>query len=82
VEGWGNVALSMGDHKTADKAYHETLGREPGSGRAYFGLAAALDGEGRAGEAREVRAKAAKAWARADNNLPQVQALRTSTAAQ
>ncbi|HMJ84837.1 MAG TPA: hypothetical protein VK504_16765 [Vicinamibacterales bacterium] len=82
VEGWGNVALSMGDHKTADKAYRETLGREPGSGRAYFGLAAALDGEGKAGEARDVRAKAAKAWARADSNLPQVQALRTSTAAQ
>jgi len=82
VEGWGNVALSMGDHKTADKAYRETLGREPGSGRAYFGLAAALDGEGKAAEARDVRAKAAKAWARADSNLPQVQALRTSTAAQ
>ena len=48
VEGWANVALSMGDHATADKAYRETLGREPGSGRAYFGLAAALDGEGKA----------------------------------
>ena len=68
--------------QTAEKAYRETLGREPGSGRAYFGLAAALDGEGKAGEARDVRAKAAKAWARADSNLPQVQALRTSTAAQ
>jgi tetratricopeptide (TPR) repeat protein len=81
VEGWGNVALAIGDHATADKAYRETLGREPGSGRAYFGLAAALDGEGKRAEAREMRAKAAKAWAHADGNLPQVQALRPSTAA-
>jgi tetratricopeptide (TPR) repeat protein len=82
VEGWGNVALAMGDHAAADKAYREALGREPGSGRAYFGLAAALEGEGKIAEARAVRAKAAKAWARADGNLPQVQALRTATAAQ
>jgi tetratricopeptide (TPR) repeat protein len=81
AEGWGNVALAIGDHATADKAYRETLGREPGSGRAYFGLAAALDGEGKTSEARDMRAKAAKAWARADSNLPQVQALKTSTAA-
>jgi tetratricopeptide (TPR) repeat protein len=82
VEGWGNVALAIGDHAAADKAYRETLGREPGSGRAYFGLAAALEGEGKTSEARDVRAKAAKAWVRADSNLPQVQALKTSTAAQ
>ena len=81
AEGWGNVALAIGDHATADKAYRETLSREPGSGRAYFGLAAALDGEGKTSEARDMRAKAAKAWVRADSNLPQVQALKTSTAA-
>ena len=36
---------------------------------------------GKTAEAREARTRAAKAWARADSNLPQVQALRTSTAA-
>jgi tetratricopeptide (TPR) repeat protein len=81
VEGWGNVALMLGDYATADKAYREALAREPGSGRAYFGLAAALDGEGNTTEAAASRTRAAKAWANADANLPQVQKLRTSTAA-
>jgi hypothetical protein len=64
VEGWANVAAALGDQATAEKEYREALAREPGSGRAYFGLATA------------------KAWANADANLPQVQLLRTSTAAQ
>jgi tetratricopeptide (TPR) repeat protein len=82
VEGWANVALALGDYATAEKAYREALVREPGSGRAYVGVAASLDGLGRASEAQEARARAAKAWANADANLPQVQKLRTSTAAQ
>jgi tetratricopeptide (TPR) repeat protein len=81
VEGLGNVALGLRDYATAEKAYRETLEREPGSGRAYFGLAAALDGLGKTAEASQARAKAAKAWARADSNLPQVQSLRNATAA-
>jgi tetratricopeptide (TPR) repeat protein len=81
VEGLGNVALALGDHAAAEKAYRETLEREPGSGRAYFGLAAALDGLGKHSEARDARSRAAKAWANADASLPQVQALKTSTAA-
>jgi len=81
VEGWGNVALVVGDYETAEKAYREALAREPGSGRAYFGLAAALDGLGNTTEANAARTRAAKAWANADANLPQVQKLRTSTAA-
>jgi hypothetical protein len=81
VEGWANVAAATGDSATAEKEYREALVREPGSGRAYFGLAAALDAEGKAAEAHDARAKAAKAWANADASLPQVQQLRTSTAA-
>jgi len=81
VEALGNVALSLHDYATAEKAYREALAREPGSGRAYFGLAAALDGEGNSTEATAARTRAAKAWANADANLPQVQKLRTSTAA-
>ena len=82
VEGWGNVALALGDFAAAEKAYRETLTREPGSGRAYFGLAASLDGLGRTSEAQSVRGLAAKAWATADPSLPQMEKLRTSTAAQ
>jgi len=82
AEGFANVALSLKDYAMADKEYREALGREPGSGRAYFGLAAALDGEGKSAEARETLAKAAKAWAKADATLPQVQKIRMSTAAE
>src|SRR5262245_6497397 len=82
AEGWANIALALGDFATAEKAYRETLEREPGSGRAFFGLAASLDGLGKAGEAREARGRAAKAWANADPDLPQPQKLRTSTAGQ
>jgi tetratricopeptide (TPR) repeat protein len=80
VEGWANVALALGDVATAERAYREALAREPGSGRAYFGLAAALDGLGRAADAREFLARAAKAWANADADLPQVQRLRAASA--
>ena len=73
--------LALGDHATAEKEYREALAREPGSGRAFFGLAAALDGLGKTTEAREARGRAAKAWVNADANLPQVQQLKTSTAA-
>ena len=82
VEGWANVAAAIGDQATAEKEYREALAREPGSGRAYFGLASALDAQGKTSDAHDARSKAAKAWANADPNLPQVQALRTSTAAQ
>jgi tetratricopeptide (TPR) repeat protein len=82
AEGFANVALAVGDFATAEHAYRETLGREPGSGRALFGLAAALDGLGQTADAREARMHAAKAWAHADADLPQVQQLRTTTAGQ
>jgi hypothetical protein len=81
VEGWANVAAALGDHATAEQEYREALVREPGSGRSYFGLANALDAQSKSSDAREMRAKAAKAWANADASLPQVQQLRTSTAA-
>jgi len=79
--GWANIALALGDHATAEKAYRDALKREPGSGRAFFGLAASLDAQGKKSEAQEAKSRAAKAWANADANLPQVQQLRTSTAA-
>ena len=81
VDGWGNVAMATGDYASAEKAYREALEREPGSGRAFFGLAAALDAQGKSAEAKTARDRAAKAWANADANLPQMQKLRTSTAA-
>jgi tetratricopeptide (TPR) repeat protein len=81
VEGWGNVAAATGDYATAEKAYREALEREPGSGRAYLGLATALDQLGKSTDASAFRAKGLKAWANADANLPQLQRAKTSTAA-
>jgi tetratricopeptide (TPR) repeat protein len=81
VEGFANVALALGDFATAEKEYREALTREPGSGRAYFGLAASLEGLGNATGARAARERAAKAWAAADPDLPQMKKLRETTAA-
>jgi tetratricopeptide (TPR) repeat protein len=72
VEGEGNLALSMEDFATAERAYREALEREPGGGRAYFGLAAALEGLGRTEEARAIFEKAVQAWNKADLDLPQM----------
>src|SRR4029077_17987351 len=80
AEGWANGALAIGDFATAEKEYQEALTREPGSGRAYFGLSAALNAQGKTAEAATTRAKALKAWAKADQDLPQLKQT-TSTAA-
>src|SRR5262249_5014261 len=66
VEGHGNVALAVGDYAAAATAYREALEREPGSGRAYFGLASALEHLGRTSEAQDAQARAIKAWSKAD----------------
>lgn len=80
VEGYGNVALAVGDYNAAATAFREALEREPGSGRAYFGLAAALEHLGKTSEAQDAHARAVKAWASADPDLPQLR--RSSTAGQ
>jgi tetratricopeptide (TPR) repeat protein len=72
AEGFANTALAVGDFKTAEAEYREALAREPGSGRAYFGLAAALKAQNRTAEAAQVSAKAMQAWDKADSDLPQL----------
>ncbi|MGH9347897.1 MAG: tetratricopeptide repeat protein [Vicinamibacterales bacterium] len=79
VEGFAMTALALGDHPTAEKAYREALVREPGSGRAYFGLAAALRGQNRTAEAQEMSTRGMKAWDKADADLPQLR-ISTNTA--
>jgi tetratricopeptide (TPR) repeat protein len=73
VEGQGNLALLLGDFASAEAAYREALEREPGGGRAYFGLAAALEGLGRSDEARSVLERASQAWSKADPDLAQME---------
>ena len=78
VEGFGNVALAAGDYATAERAFRAALEQEPGSGRAYFGLATALQHQGKTDAARDTRDRALKAWAAADANLPQLAAASAS----
>jgi len=75
VEALGSVALALKDYATAEKAYREALEREPGGGRAYFGLAGALSGLGRVDEAQKMIARGTAAWDKADADLPQMQKL-------
>ena len=66
VEGLGSTAAALGDHETAEKAFRETLGREPGSGHAYFGLAASLRALNRTEEASRMDAAGKRAWSKAE----------------
>ncbi|MBX7186199.1 MAG: hypothetical protein K1Y01_13760 [Vicinamibacteria bacterium] len=80
VEAWGSAALMLRDYGSAEKAYREALAREPGGGRAMFGLAAALRGLGRAVDADKVTSEARKAWAKADADLPQMKSAQRADA--
>ena len=80
VEGWGRAALFLKDWNSAEAAYREALAREPGGGRAMFGLADALRGLKRVAEAEKTLGEARQAWARADGDLPQLKSGQARTA--
>jgi tetratricopeptide (TPR) repeat protein len=69
----GKISLELKRWKEAEEFYRAALERDPGSGRALFGLAEALKGAGRASEAREVLGRFTKAWSQADADLPEMQ---------
>jgi tetratricopeptide (TPR) repeat protein len=75
-EAAGRVALQLKRWKEAEEFFRAALERDPGSGRAYFGLMQALQGAGREAEAREVYAKFVKAWGKADPELPEMRRAR------
>jgi tetratricopeptide (TPR) repeat protein len=79
IEGFGQTALALNDFKVAEKAFREALSREPGSGRAYFGLAASLRGLNNASAAEAMVARARAAWDKADSDLPQLRAAVATT---
>jgi tetratricopeptide (TPR) repeat protein len=82
VEGLAATAMAIGDFATAEKAYREALEREPGSGRAYFGMAAALKAQNKTADAQAMTTKAMKAWDKADADLPQLRGAVTTAGAQ
>ena len=53
----------------AERVYRDDLERNPENGWSLFGLARSLELQGKADEARRVRARFAKAWADADVKL-------------
>jgi tetratricopeptide (TPR) repeat protein len=71
-EAAGKICLELKRWKEAEEFFRAALNRDPGSGRAYFGLMQAQQALGKEVEARESYAKFMKAWAKADADLPEM----------
>ena len=65
----GATLLQAGKAAEAEQAYREDLRRWPQNGWSLFGLAQALEVQGKAQEAAEVKAQFEKVWQRADVKL-------------
>lgn len=68
----GKVCLELKRWKEAEEFFRAALERDPGSGRAYFGLMQAQQNSGKQTEARETYTKFIKAWKQADEDLPEM----------
>jgi tetratricopeptide (TPR) repeat protein len=62
----GAVLIASRKYAEAEAVYREDLKRYPENGWSLRGLAQALEAQGKPAEAAEVKARLAKAWARAD----------------
>lgn len=65
----GAVLLEAGQPVEAERVYREDLVEVPANGWSLFGLARALEAQGRAAEAATVRGELAAAWRHADFEL-------------
>jgi tetratricopeptide (TPR) repeat protein len=68
----GKICLELKRWKEAEDFFRAALERDPGSGRAYFGLMQSQQALGKDAEARDSYAKFVKAWAKADADLPEM----------
>jgi tetratricopeptide (TPR) repeat protein len=68
----GKICLELKRWKEAEEFFRAALERDPGSGRAYFGLMRAQQALGKDAEARGSYAKFVKAWTKADADLPEM----------
>jgi tetratricopeptide (TPR) repeat protein len=68
----GQALLDLHRWQEAEAMFDAALTRDPGSGRALFGLAKAREGAGQADAARDAYSRFRVAWARADSDLPQM----------
>ena len=70
VREWlGRALLRDGQYAEAEKTYREEIKRNPRNGRALFGLAEALEKQGKTASAELVRREFAQSWANADTKL-------------
>ncbi len=76
----GKVCLELKRWKEAEEFFRAALERDPGSGRAYFGLLQSQQGAGKQDEARATYAKFLKAWAKADEDLPEMRTAKEKAA--
>lgn len=65
---FGRAMLDQKDFKVAETIYREALQREPGSGRALWGLTEALTGAGRTAEAALTRREFERVWGKTEMN--------------
>jgi tetratricopeptide (TPR) repeat protein len=68
----GQALLDLHRWQEAGAMFDAALARDPGSGRALFGLAKAREGAGQADAARDAYSRFRAAWAQADSDLPQM----------
>jgi pimeloyl-ACP methyl ester carboxylesterase len=70
VREWlGRALLINGEYAEAEKNYRDELAKHPRNGRALFGLAEALNKQGKTSSAQLVRREFEKAWEKADTQL-------------
>jgi tetratricopeptide (TPR) repeat protein len=77
----GKTAISLGRWSDAEEFFRAALERDPGSGRALFGLMLSQQSAGGNQQARASYARFVKAWARADADLPETQRARENAVA-
>ena len=65
----GKALLAAGKPAEAEQAYRQDLEMFPENGWSLFGLARSLEAQGKAAEARAVRARFERAWRHADVRL-------------
>jgi tetratricopeptide (TPR) repeat protein len=76
----GKLCLELQRWKEAEEFFRAALDRDPGSGRAYFGLMHTQQALSKTSEARESYTKFVKAWAKADVDLPEMKRAKESVA--
>ncbi len=76
----GKVCLELKRWTEAEEFFRAALERDPGSGRAYFGLLQAQQILGKADDARATYAKFVQAWKQADEDLPEMRAAKEKAA--